>query len=220
MNNERFEKVIDLLNKHKSNIIKALSADKWRHFRDYYLIRDKYLSNNLDEEFKRVFCNFYIMNAPMGLNNLQKIEFFKLLSSKETSLDKIMRVLYEIPGYGNTHRLFLSFGTKLLHTVDEKLPIYDGNVAYVLGLSTQTQTGPFEDKMKNRIDIYEELKKIFKTFSENNEMRDYLKGIRKELENKARIDNFQWQDKYVSDTKLLDSLLWALYPILKSAQAE
>jgi hypothetical protein len=218
MDNEQFKQIINHLNQNKSNIIEALSANNWKHFKDYYLIRDKYFSNDLDDQFKHAFCSFYIMNGPMGLNNLQKIEYFKLLSLKETDLRMILIILYEIPGYGNGHRLFLSFGTKLLHTVNKELPIYDRNIACVLKLPPQTSNGSFEEKIKNRIDIYEDLKKTFKALLKNNELQNYLKGIRKELEHRTRLDNFQWQDKYVSDAKLLDSLLWALYRILKSAE--
>ena len=39
------------------------------------------------------------MNGPMGLNDFQKNEFFKLLSAKENDLEKVLRTLYEIPGY-------------------------------------------------------------------------------------------------------------------------
>ncbi len=211
----KVEKMINHLNRCKSEIIKVLSVNNWRHFQDYFLIREKYLSNNLDQRFKEVFCGFYVMNGARGLNGLQKNEFFKLLSSRKTDLGKILKVLYEIPGYRNSRRLFLSFGTKLLHTINEKLPIYDGNIAHVLELPTQTYPVSLEERIKNRIDIYEELKNRFNMLLANVEIRYYLKDVRQELQSKAELDKFNWQDKYISDTKLLDSSLWALYSILK-----
>jgi len=209
------ERIISYLKRHKLEIIKILSENNWRHFRDYFFIREKYLSNDLDDKFKRVFCSFYIMNGPMGMNDMQKAEFFKLLSLRETDLVKVLKSLNKIPGYRNSRKIFLSFGTKLLHTVDEKLPIYDRNIAYVLELPAQAPVGTLEEKMKNRIDIYDELKKKFITLLANNKMRIYLKDIKQELQRKSELDKFQWQDKNVSDTKLLDSLLWALYSCLK-----
>ena len=104
------EKIINDLTKHKTEIIKNLSANHWL---PYFLIREKFSNNISDDEFKNRFCGFYIMNGPMGLNDFQKNEFFRLLSAKETDLEKILRTLYEIPGHGESHKLFLSFGTKL-----------------------------------------------------------------------------------------------------------
>ena len=207
----KVEKIINQLNQHKPEIIKALLANNWRHFRDYFLIKEKYLSNNIDDQFERVFCGFYIMNGARGLTKQQKKEFFKLLSLRENDLEKILKLLYKVPGYKNSHRIFLSFGTKLLHTINEKLPIYDGNISYVLELPSQTYPALFEEKIKNRIDIYKKLKEKFDILLADVEIRNFITSIRQELQNKAELDQFIWQNKYISDTKLLDSLLWVLY---------
>ncbi len=205
------EKIINNLNQHKSEIIEILSMENWQHFRNYFKIREKFLKNTLDEEFKRTFCRFYIINGPAGLNNKQKEKFFKLLSLKETNLEKILKALYEISGYGTRKKLFISFGTKLLHTVNEKLPIYDKNISSVLELSTPVYVGSLEERIKNRLDIYEELMQDFKTLLVNDKIIEYLKNIRKELQSKSKLDQF----RCISDAKLLDSLLWAFYSILK-----
>lgn len=207
--------ILKYINQYRSEIIKKLTADEWLHFKLYFLIRGNFLKNNLDDQFKKDFCRFYVMNGARGLNEPQKKKFFKLLLIKKINLENILCELYEIPGYGDRHKLFLSFGTKLLHTINEKLPIYDGNTAYVLGLSVQTYPVLPEERIKNRIDIYNELKNRFNVLLVDVGIRNYLKSIRQELQSKAGIDKFYWQDKYISDTKLLDSLLWALGPILK-----
>src|SRR3990167_6753169 len=129
------EQIISDLIKYKTEIVKKLAASHWL---PYFLIKEKFSNNIFDDEFKRRFCGFYIMNVPMGLNDFQKNEFFRLLSAKENNIEKILRVLYEISGYGQRRRLFLSFGTKLLHTIDNDLPIYDRNIAYGLKLENQT----------------------------------------------------------------------------------
>lgn len=209
------KKIKNYLKQHKSEIIKVLSANNWRHFRDYFFIKEKYLSNNIDDQFEKVFCGFYILNGARGLNKTQKKEFFRLLSSRENDLRKILESLYIIPGYKNSCRLFLSFGTKLLHTINEKLPIYDGNIANVLELPIKSYPVSFEEKIKNRIDIYKVLKEKFNVLLADVEIRNYINNVRQELQNKAKLNGFLWQNKYISDTKLLDSLLWALFPILK-----
>ena len=211
----KVEKIINQLNQHKPEIIKALLANNWRHFRDYFLIKERYLSNNIDDQFERVFCGFYIMNGARGLTKQQKKEFFKLLSLRENDLEKILKLLYKVPGYKNSHRIFLSFGTKLLHTINENLPIYDGNISHVLELPSQTYPASFEEKIKNRIDIYKTLKEKFDILLADVEIKNFITSVRQELQNKAVLNKFNWQNKYISDTKLLDSLLWALYSNLK-----
>lgn len=208
------KKIIERLKQHGAEIIDTLSANNWRHFRDYFSIKEKYLSNNIDDQFVRIFCGFYIMNGARGLTKRQKTEFFKLLSSRETDLEKILKSLYKVPGYKNSHRIFLSFGTKLLHTINDELPIYDGNISYVLELPSQTYPVSFEEKIKNRIDIYKTLKEKFKILLADIEIKDFINKTRQELQNKARLNKFSWQNKNISDTKLLDSLLWALYSSL------
>lgn len=209
------KKIINNLNQHEPGIIKVLTASDWLHFKKYFLIKEKYLSKNIDQEFERIFCAFYIMNGARGLNNPQKKEFFKLLSSRENNLEIFFKSLYKISGYGRRHKLFLSFGTKLLHTINEKLPIYDGNIAYVLKLPSPTHPASLEERIKNRMDIYQELKNNFVVLLANKQIKNYLKSIRQKLQSKAKSDKFNWQDKLISDTKLLDSTLWALYSVLK-----
>ncbi len=206
------EQIINDLNKYKAEIVEKLSTNHWR---PYFLIKEKFSRNEIDPEFLASFSAFYVMNGPMGLNNTQKNEFFRLLSSRENDLEKVLKSLYEILGYGGTHKLFLSFGTKLLHTIDNNLPIYDRNIAYVLKLENQI-AGTWEARIKNRIDIYNELKNNFEMLLANSEINAYLKDMRKEIVKATEISNFEWKDTLVSDTKLLDSSLWALYDSLKA----
>ena len=69
------KKIIERLKQHRAEIIDTLSANNWRNFRDYFLIKEKYLSNNIDDQFERVFCGFYIMNGARGLTKQQKKNF-------------------------------------------------------------------------------------------------------------------------------------------------
>lgn len=207
----KIEEIINNLNQYELKIIEKLSENKWRHFEKYIKIREGFLNNRFDEDFRGVFCSFYTLNRV--LNDSQKTEFFNLLSSKETNLEKILRKLYKIPGHKNNHKLFLSFGTKLLHTINGNLPIYDTNIAKILALPRPSDSKllELEEKIKNRVDIYNDLKKRFNELLTNIKINKYLKSIRKKLHYKADIDEFQWQNEYISDTKLLDSSLWALY---------
>lgn len=205
------EEIIENLKEYRLEVIKKLVSKNWQHFKYYFLIREKFLENNIDDQFKKTFCNFYAMNGPMGLNVQQKDKFFKMLLLKESSLEKIIKSLYDVPGYNNSHRLLLSFGTKLLHTLDNNLPIHDSRIAEVLMLPDPIQSSfSLEEKIRNRIYIYAELKGNFDLLLKNAKIISYLDDMRKRLSSASEKDNFEWKDNLISDTKLLDSLLWAL----------
>ncbi|MDO8594083.1 MAG: hypothetical protein Q7R93_01025 [bacterium] len=208
------EEVIRDLILHRAGIIRTLSGGTWSHFGNYFYIQEKYLKSDLDEEFRRRFCAYYVMNGARGLNKPQQSRYFKLLAALETNLKKALRTLFAVPGYGRRHKLFLSFTTKLLHTVDGKLPIYDGNIAHVLVLPKQISTVPLEEKIENRIAIYGELRRWFRASLKSPEVNRYLREMRALLRGAARKDHFEWKDNLLSDTKLLDSCLWALYSVL------
>jgi len=210
------KKIINDLDQHKEEVIEKLLAHKGEHFVRYFWIKERFLKNKIDDEFKENFCFFYVMNGARGLNGSQKDVFFKLLASRQKSLANILKLLYEVPGYGNRHKLFLSFGTKLLHTVNDNLPIYDGNIAHVLELARQSYPASHEARVQNRKDIYGELKNDFDTLLATTEIKKYLKNARKEFCSRAKQVGFCWQDDSISDTKLLDSFLWALSTILKN----
>jgi hypothetical protein len=137
-----------------------------------------------------------------------------LLASGERNIEIIWRELYSIPGHGRRPRLFLSFGTKLVHTIDGTLPIYDRNIASVLGLPPQTQGVSLEDKIVNRLAIYRELQDKSAKLLKDERIGKYLTELRRELSEKARND-CDWQVNLISREKLLDSALWALYMAIK-----
>jgi hypothetical protein len=209
------DNIINNFEQHRNELINILSENNWKHFNLYFFIREKYLENDFGDEFKASYCKFYIMNGARGLNESQKNKYFELLIAKENKLEIILNSLYQIHGYMNRHKLFLSFGTKLLHTINEDLPIYDSNISRVLQLPRQIYSIPFEEKINNRIEIYNVLKENFKHLLNDATVRDFIKRVRCKFMQKAILENFHWQDELISDLKLLDSLLWALYQILR-----
>lgn len=209
------QKILSDLNRYREKIIEILSARDWQHFRWYFFIKENVSRKNFDDTLKRRFCWFYAINGAGGLTKDQKNYYFELLSLGETDLEQILRKLYAIPGYRGAHRIFLSFGTKLLQTLNDTLPIYDSYIASSLGLPPQDGTTS-EEKIANRITIYKKLQEDSKNLLEDTQIKDCLKYIRKNLRDKAERGNFSWQDELVSEEKLLDSVLWALYTVKNS----
>ncbi len=208
-------KIYNDLGDYNVKIIKELSKNNWKFFNYYFNINEDYRKNNISNEFKNNFCNFYRLNGPRGLNNLQKLEFFNLLEKKENNIEIILSNLYKIPGFNNRNKFELSFSSKLLHTLDNNLAIYDKNISEILSLSKQISSDNFKEKLKNRIDIYKELQDNFKLLLNNEDIAYYLKNIRQELKNKAKLEDFKWRDDLMTNAKLLDFSLWALYIVKK-----
>lgn len=201
----------DDMGKYKRQVIHILSANDWQHFRSYSYIKTSFSGGNPNGDFRGNFLQFYRMNGPAGLNASQKELFFELLENKESDLSEILRQLHKLPGYNGRHRLFLSFGTKLLHTLNNALPIYDSNVANVLELTPQQQRRSPQERISNRIAIYVELQECSKNLLQDVGINNLLHEIRGSLIKKAKAESFEWRDELVSKEKFLDSVLWALY---------
>ena len=52
------------------------------------------------------------------------------------------------------------------------------------------------------------------------QVKSFLRDLRSELTKVAKANHFEWKDNLVSDVKLLDSALWALYSVQKNPNNE
>ena len=206
------QKIASELSKYKTTIVEDLSAGKFQHFDTYFKIGEKFAAGDFGTEFRSKFRKFY---AVRGMNGPQIDKFFQLFASSEDDLKTILLCLQKIPGRKGPGKIHFSFSTKLLHTKTVTLPIYDERLRSVLGLPRQLQTGSVDEKIYDRIAIYETLKEISKTLLTDSNIVSHLKSIRAELASKAARENFLWQNSLLSEQKLLDSVLWALYQITK-----
>jgi len=194
--------ICEAINKYKNCIYDKLNEG---HFDDYF----KIISKN-DTNFKSIYARFYVLNGAGGLSSKQRDLYFELLEDdSETDFLVIMEKLYEVPRITKKgikqHRYFLSFTTKLLHTKDRDIPIYDRNVAIILGLPKQ-EYGTKEERLQNRLRIFNELKNRVKGLLNNSCVNDFILTLRKDFS-----ANSFWEDSLISETKILDSILWALY---------
>lgn len=89
-----------------------------------------------DAEFKRKYRKFYVMNSA-GLTDSYFDYYFELLNSrrKNLNLSDILNNTYWIPRRNGSPSLQFSFATKLLHTIENTLPIYDKNISVIFDLS-------------------------------------------------------------------------------------
>lgn len=213
--NKDVEEIITRLELHKESIILILTRRCWEHFNGYsFIMRNiaELFDKNSPKKLREDFSWFYDMNGHFGLNQKQKEKFFELLVLEEKELTEILDCLHQIP----PRRLHLSFATKLLHTLDNKLPIYDSHIADVLFLPLPTYPNSVNERIQQRIMIYDILKKCFSDLLNEEAIEAFLQDLRATLKSRAKSEHFLWHDKLISKEKLLDSALWALYTVENS----
>jgi hypothetical protein len=146
--------------------------------------------------FQFVFRSFYrIDNA--GLTPDWKLRYFEFLSQGERSLKTILEGLYHIPTKKKVKSLQFSFATKLLHTLDTSLPIYDSKVAELLGLPVK-KGKDFAANLSTCIAVYERLQETQQELLSDEGIRNQIAALK---------DRYNSQ---ISDEKALDFLLWSV----------
>ncbi len=175
------------------NYYKVLEA--YKHYRQLGSEEDKYL-------FESSFINFFKLNLRRGA--LDKDYFFNdLYNIFHTSYELLLKRLKE-----NSEEVEGSFGSKLLHTLDNSFPILDRQVKKVFGNTTKTT------------DLVAYLQSVYNVYQ-------YLieEGL---LRNKAKTNALDLFDKHyaylvndlyldegiiITDEKKIDFFIWALSQI-------
>ena len=151
----------------------------------------------LSDAFQREYKTFYRLNT-VGLTDEQKQRYFELMSNRAIRLEVILNELYKLPTRKNTHSIQFSFATKLLHTLDVNQPIYDSNVGTMFNLKVVGNTK--EQKIRSCLEIYNFLKSTYRSMLSDGKVRSLISAFREE---------FGYDENDISDTKVLDFLIWA-----------
>jgi len=163
----------------------------------YFFIEKEYKKGNIKDnlKFQKTYRKFYVMRF---LTQRFLKEYFIILSNKETNLRKILNRLYEIPIGKGIKAIHFSFTTKLLHTVNNNLPIYDSLVGKFFDLKVSGSSK--KDKINSRVEVYDKLRKYYKDLLNNKRIKKIILTFRRKFNcNKGKI----------SDTKILDFIIWA-----------
>lgn len=159
--------------------------------------QNKPISGN--EEFKETYKTFYVMRSA-GLSQAHFDKYFELLDRRENNLETILNELYEIKTLKQLNSMQFSFATKLLHTLDNNLPIYDNQVKKTLELPDpyNVQDSPYK-KTKKLLAYYANLKMIYRQLLAEAPIKKLIDDIRKK---------FGWTANQINDVKILDFVLW------------
>ena len=143
-------------------------------------------------EFQKTYNGFYRVRRNIEWQQI----YYAMMEKYKGSAITFEELLKEF--YFKTSRVEASFISKLLHTLDNNMPIWDKFVLRNLCKKIQTCHG--EEKLNAAINIYEEIVAWYKAA-----LKD--ERIKKKL---ADFDEALPQYSWFSQTKKLDFLLWQM----------
>ena len=145
---------------------------------------------NSDKEFQRKYNNFYrIIKREQQFYNV----YYKLmqqLKGKDISFPKILKYLHEALG-----RYEPSFSSKLLHTHNPNMPIWDSNI--LKNIKIEPPSYDTHDRMVKTIEVYEDIINWYKEYLNTDEAKLIIKIF----------DNLV-NEPSITDLKKIDFFLW------------
>jgi hypothetical protein len=161
---------------------------------DFYLAIKLGFENRevLSRVFQKKYTYFYILRY---MKPEVKSLYFEILEREsQKNAFEIRAILKELFDAGE--RLEFSFVTKMYHTIDNKMPIYDNNVAKLFGFSVHLDAG-YSTKVERYLDFYEELKTTYKLILEKNLLQRSLIAFDEKFKNPL-----------ITQEKKIDFILW------------
>lgn len=145
-------------------------------------------SAGLTDEWKNVYFDYLFAPSLRGLKREKaKIE-----------LEKILENFHRIPTIKGHQSIQFSFATKLLHTLNPSLPIYDSLIKQVVTMPTMTESTS-KARIAKCITAYEALLNSCDELLENKEVMNLISQFKND-----------YNVREMSDAKALDFLLWGL----------
>lgn len=196
------KKLIQKLNENQDKIISKLKS-RIRNIELYFYIKENFDNDcNIchNNKFQNIYRKFYVMYSA-GLTEKHFEIYFQLLERKIDDLEKILSDLFEIKRRKGDNSVQFSFATKLLHTINNDLPIYDKHIGEVAKLSQPNDNSlSKEQRIAKRVEIYNKLINFYNDILQQKEIQKLIRVIRQE---------FNWSKEKISDLKVLDYILWA-----------
>jgi len=198
--------IAEWIENHSTQIIKSIDQES---VDVYNFLKKQFSESNITENylFQFVFRSFYrIDNA--GLTPEFKIEYFKILeqnrNEKQFDFKKVLRKLYSFPNRKGQNTLQFSFATKMSNTIDDKMPIYDSEVAKMFSMSRPYQS-EFEIKLVKYLDQLNQIKNGYVQIVDRNLLPETI-----------RLFDQAFKDNKLSEMKKLDFIFWSAEKIKKT----
>lgn len=195
----KITEITEWIENHSTEIIENIDQES---VDVYNFLKKKFNESNVNENylFQFVFRSFYrIDNA--GLTPEFKKEYFKILeenrNEKQFDFEKVLSRLFSFPNRKGQNTLQFSFVTKLFNTIDDKMPIYDSEVAKMFSLSRPYQS-EFEIKLDKYLDQLDIIQNGYEKIIEQNLLPKTIGLFDQEFKNNN-----------LSEMKKLDFIFWS-----------
>lgn len=194
----KINEITSKIEAHSNEIVASLTQ---RDVQFYQFIKNELKRTNVAENliFQLVYSNFYTLDN-RKLTPEFKLEYFRImeeLKSNETNdLETILFKLHDIPLRGS-FKFHFSFASKLAHTLDENVPIWDSQIAKMF--SFKRPTGDDSAKIADDfIDQIENIQSAYEAIITNNLLKNSLKAF----DNKFKAND-------ISTYKKIDFIFWS-----------
>ncbi len=186
------------------------------HFAEYLWLKTQYQIGDIvmNEEFKNRYSNFWRLNQAR-LSQDYKNHYFQLLqdirNNNHHTITDIVNLLYAEPIYHNgTQRIQFSFSTKLLHTTNNNMPIFDSLIKDFFFLTSINSNLEYGIKRDSYINQYNFLIREYNRIMGNNFLLVSMNYIRETYH----------LNEFVTDIKIIDSIIWAFVKYLREGNVE
>ena len=158
----------------------------------YAFIMKEFKENNVETNkiFQKKFNGFYRVRRN---ENWQKV-YYEIMEKGKTSNPSFEEIVREL--YNKTGRVEASFSSKLIHTLNNDMPIWDKFI--LQNLNKQAPAYYKENKLEISIKLYDEIIAWYDNALQTEEIQETL----------SLFDNNFPEYTWFSHTKKLDFLLW------------
>lgn len=195
----------------ENNSTKIIENIDFESVEVYNFLKSQFEISNVTENylFQFVFRSFYRLDNA-GLTPKFKIEFFRILeeirNQKTFNFEKILKQLYNFPNRKGQNTLQFSFVTKMLNTIDNKMPIYDSEVAKMFNVSR-----PYYNEFDKKLEVYLNQLNLVQESYEKIIKGNLLPIVNEKFNQKFKKHNLE-------EMKKLDFIFWSAGKIKKKQE--
>jgi len=196
------EKVVEKIKKAES--IKDIDISSLESYR---FIQQEFNKSDIscNDKFQTRFMSFYRLYGA-GLTKDFRKTYFEIMQGKRDSkfldhsdVKDVISRLYEIKSAKGLNCIYFSFTTKLIHTINNDLPIYDSKIREFFGFSTPNLYLDNDMRVAEYLRQYEIIKDVYIDILGYNLLDDFIEKF------KISYPGFN-----ISDVKILDFIIWSI----------
>ena len=158
------------------------------------LFNDNKVDVSTDINFQRKFNDFFSMGRRSKNYYIEYFVYFKSLRDESDIFSNVLEIFYK-----KIHRVEASFISKMLHVIDNNLPIYDKNVLHILEIERPKIWWIAKRKIEKASEIYNQLIQWYKDFEPSSDGQKWISFF-----------NEKYPKTNISSTKKIDFILWRL----------